>query len=83
VLAQSAGVIRVGTQLLDVAQWAAVHPTPAATPNSNGYSNAVVTNLMPAMALWHTESFGPVLVMAEFDDEAEAVRMANVEQSER
>jgi hypothetical protein len=30
---------------------AAVHPMPVATPNANGYSNVVVTNVTPAMAL--------------------------------
>jgi aldehyde dehydrogenase (NAD+) len=37
----------------------------------------VFADVTPAMALWREETFGPVLAMAPFDGEDEAVRLAN------
>ncbi len=37
----------------------------------------ILDGVSPAMGLWHGEVFGPVLAVASFRDEAEAVRLAN------
>lgn len=38
---------------------------------------AVVTGVTPSMACWREETFGPLVPIASFDDEEEAVRQAN------
>jgi acyl-CoA reductase-like NAD-dependent aldehyde dehydrogenase len=43
----------------------------------NGYAPTVVVDVTHDMALMREETFGPVLPIAVFDDEAEAVRLAN------
>lgn len=47
--------------------------------NANGYFLAptVLTDVTPQMEIAQEEVFGPVLVVMPFDDEAEAVRLAN------
>ncbi|MFD1343049.1 aldehyde dehydrogenase family protein [Litorisediminicola beolgyonensis] len=37
----------------------------------------VFADLTPDMRLWHQEVFGPVLTITPFEDEAEAIRLAN------
>lgn len=46
---------------------------------TGGYYMAptIFANVDPRMSLWNEEVFGPVLAVARFDDEAEAVRLAN------
>lgn len=78
VLIQSAGSKRVSELLFDaVKHGATLHPTLENPSNPNEHHNVVVTDVTTDMALWRTESFGPVVMVAEFSDEAEAVRMAN------
>ena len=38
---------------------------------------AIFTDVSPDMAIWREEIFGPVLCVAPFDDEAEALKLAN------
>jgi acyl-CoA reductase-like NAD-dependent aldehyde dehydrogenase len=37
----------------------------------------IFTNIKPHMSLWRNEVFGPVLAVTSFDDEAEAIALAN------
>ncbi|HAZ12878.1 MAG TPA: aldehyde dehydrogenase [Bdellovibrionales bacterium] len=37
----------------------------------------ILDNVTDKMAIWHEETFGPVLPMAPFDDEAEVIHLAN------
>ena len=48
-------------------------------PNRPGYyvSPTIITDADPAMAICREEVFGPVITVTPFDDEAEAVRLAN------
>jgi gamma-glutamyl-gamma-aminobutyraldehyde dehydrogenase len=48
-------------------------------PESGGYyiSPAIFAEVSPEMTLWREEVFGPVLAVSRFEDEAEAVRLAN------
>ncbi|GAA3750170.1 aldehyde dehydrogenase family protein [Salinactinospora qingdaonensis] len=41
------------------------------------YPPTVLADVTPDMTVWHEEIFGPVTVVTAFDDEAEAVRLAN------
>jgi aldehyde dehydrogenase (NAD+) len=51
---------------------------PDGLPDGGFYVRPTVfADVTPAMALWRDEAFGPVLAMAPFDDEDEAVRLAN------
>ena len=79
VLVQPAGAARVAALLADASRaGAAVHPdAPAACANPCEHRNVVVTGVTADMALWRTESFGPVVLVVEFDTEAEAVALAN------
>lgn len=43
----------------------------------NAHDNVVVTGVDTSMALWHTESFGPVVAVTEFSTEEEALQLAN------
>jgi aldehyde dehydrogenase (NAD+)/betaine-aldehyde dehydrogenase len=41
------------------------------------YAPTVITDVTPQMRVWREEIFGPVVVIVPFDDEREAVAMAN------
>ena len=41
------------------------------------YSPTVLTNINPTMRVWHEETFGPVLPIIPFKDEAQSIRQAN------
>lgn len=44
---------------------------------SHAFPPTLVTNITPEMALYHEETFGPVLTVMPFKDESEAIRLAN------
>jgi acyl-CoA reductase-like NAD-dependent aldehyde dehydrogenase len=52
-------------------------------PDSDGlgdgwfYEPTIVTDVTPSMDLWSEEVFGPVVLVAPFDDEADAIAQAN------
>ncbi len=48
-----------------------------ACPNGLYVAPTIFTGVTPEMALWREEVFGPVLAVTPFEDEAEAVRLAN------
>jgi len=55
-----------------------LHPeSPAEELRATEHRNVIVTGGKTDMELWRTESFGPVLLIVEFDTEEEAVEMAN------
>lgn len=41
------------------------------------YLPTILTNIKPDMRVWHEEVFGPVLPIVSFNDEDEAIRLAN------
>jgi succinate-semialdehyde dehydrogenase/glutarate-semialdehyde dehydrogenase len=41
------------------------------------YAPTVLTGVTPAMRIWREEVFGPVMVIVKFQDDDEAVRLAN------
>jgi acyl-CoA reductase-like NAD-dependent aldehyde dehydrogenase len=51
---------------------------PGAEPDAVGHLRAtILADVPPDARLWHEEVFGPVIVLAPFDDEDEAVRLAD------
>jgi len=46
-------------------------------PNGNFYLPTVFDNVSPQLPIYHDEIFGPVCSITPFDDEAQAIRMAN------
>lgn len=44
---------------------------------SNFFQPTIVTNVNPKSKLWHSETFGPVVAIIEFDSEDEAIALAN------
>jgi acyl-CoA reductase-like NAD-dependent aldehyde dehydrogenase len=52
-------------------------PTGAGLSQGWFYEPTVVAGVTPEMDLWYEEVFGPVIVVAPFDDEADAVAQAN------
>ncbi|KAA8904190.1 aldehyde dehydrogenase domain-containing protein [Sphaerosporella brunnea] len=79
VLIQSAGPRRVAGLLSHAAEKGAqLHPaTPTELVNPNEHHNVIVTGVNTDMDLWHAESFGPVVMIAEFETEEEAILKAN------
>lgn len=57
--------ILVGGHLLD-------HPS-----GGQFYAPTVLVGVTPQMRIWREEVFGPVMVIVKFEDDEEAVRMAN------
>lgn len=47
------------------------------TEGNNSFPNLVLQGITDKMNLYHTESFGPLASIIEFDSEEEAVRIAN------
>jgi acyl-CoA reductase-like NAD-dependent aldehyde dehydrogenase len=54
-----------------------VAPSLEGLENPCAHPNVIVTGVSTDMDLWHTESFGPVVIVAEYEDEEEAIRKAN------
>jgi acyl-CoA reductase-like NAD-dependent aldehyde dehydrogenase len=55
-----------------------LHPeSPAEELRATEHRNVIITGGKTDMELWRVESFGPVLLIVEFDTEEEAVEMAN------
>lgn len=52
-------------------------PAPAQQDWGCFYPPSVLTQVQPDMVVQHEETFGPLLPLMPFDDDAEAVRMAN------
>ena len=78
VVIQAAGAEKVQGLLASAEKAGAVlHPKPAKHDNPNRHHNTIVTNVHENMDLWHTESFGPVVMVAEWEDEQDAVKKAN------
>jgi succinate-semialdehyde dehydrogenase/glutarate-semialdehyde dehydrogenase len=51
---------------------------PGAEPDAVGHLPAtILADVPPAARLWHEELFGPVIVVHPFDDEEEAIRLAD------
>lgn len=50
---------------------------PEVCPHGYYVEPTVFTDVTPTMALWREEVFGPVLAISQFQDEAEAVSLAN------
>jgi succinate-semialdehyde dehydrogenase/glutarate-semialdehyde dehydrogenase len=51
---------------------------PGAAPDAVGHLPAtILADVPPAARLWHEELFGPVVVLRPFDDEEQAVRLAD------
>jgi acyl-CoA reductase-like NAD-dependent aldehyde dehydrogenase len=59
------------------ANGATLHPAPAELENPCAHHNVIVTGASTDMDLWYTESFGPVVIVVEYEDEEEAIRKAN------
>ncbi|KAF8533422.1 aldehyde dehydrogenase domain-containing protein [Trichophaea hybrida] len=78
ILIQAVGTKRVSELLSSAAAaGATLHPQPEKYQNPNEHHNVIVTNVTTSMDLWHTESFGPVVMVVEYEDEKEAIKMAN------
>ncbi len=71
-------IAKVEAQLADaVAKGAVVHCGGARTDDSNAFPPTLVSNIDPSMDIYGEETFGPVLTVMPFKDEAEAIRLAN------
>ncbi|MFJ9900653.1 5-carboxymethyl-2-hydroxymuconate semialdehyde dehydrogenase [Streptomyces sp. NPDC091280] len=50
---------------------------PAGLPEGNYLAATVFADVTPRMRIWREEIFGPVVAITSFEDEADAVRLAN------
>lgn len=83
-LISQAGVDKVMAQAADAeARGAVVHLRPSPQPLAGGkgrghfVSPGLIEGLDPAYRAWSEETFGPVVFMGVFQDEEEAIRLAN------
>ena len=70
-------VVKVEEHLADATARGARVLAGGARLQGNFFQPTVVTAVTPAMRLFHEETFGPVVPLATFDTEAEAVSLAN------
>ena len=71
-------VAKVEAQLADaVAKGAVVHCGGKRSDDSNAFPPTLVSNVDPSMDIYSEETFGPVVTVVPFTDEAEAVKLAN------
>ncbi len=69
---------KVEAQLADaVSKGAKVHCGGTRTDDSNAFPPTLLTNIDPSMAIYGEETFGPVVTVVPFKDEADAIRLAN------
>jgi acyl-CoA reductase-like NAD-dependent aldehyde dehydrogenase len=78
VLIQAVGSQKVSSLITSASKsGATLLPKPEKYQNPNEHHNVIVTGVTTDMELWHTESFGPVVMVKEFEDEEEAIKLAN------
>jgi acyl-CoA reductase-like NAD-dependent aldehyde dehydrogenase len=71
-------IAKVEAQMADAeAKGAKVHCGGKRTDASHAFPPTLVTNITPDMAIYGEESFGPLVTVMPFKDEAEAIRLAN------
>lgn len=56
---------------------ATLHHTPMESSNPHDHQNVIITGVTSDMDIWHTETFGPVVMVVDFVTEEEAVEKAN------
>ncbi|MBL7649219.1 MAG: aldehyde dehydrogenase family protein [Candidatus Hydrogenedentes bacterium] len=71
-------IAKVEAQLADAeAKGAKVHCGGKRPDSSHAFPPTLVTDVTPDMAIYGEESFGPLVTVQGFNDEAEAIRLAN------
>ena len=71
-------IAKVEAQLADATEkGAVVHCGGGRTDDSRAFPPTLVTNVDPSMEIYGEETFGPVVTVVPFKDEAEAIRLSN------
>ncbi|WP_202624592.1 NAD-dependent succinate-semialdehyde dehydrogenase [Steroidobacter agaridevorans] len=76
-LINSAALGKVERHIADAREQGGRVLTGGARKHGNFHEPTVITGVTPRMALFHEETFGPVAGLLRFDDEAQAVALAN------